>query len=161
MTSPTGRMVFALLCVLGMILLAGGLLFEIGRQKRSGGHTLVSPRQFRVRVISALVWMGVLGLFAYAMMFLWPTAGNTPLGKAQATNFILTMGAAVTLICVGIMLLCYDIITLLRAQRQHSAMVYAQFAETVRAEAENLREKQASGGTSSPAKGETAKGETP
>lgn len=155
MTSPTGRMVFALLCVLGIIALAGGLLFEIGRQKRAGSATLVSPRQFRVRVISAVVWMGVLGLFAYAMMFLWPTAGKTPEGAAQAKNFILTMGAAVTLICIGIMLLCYDIIVLLKAQRQQSARVYAQFAESVRAEAEALRDKQATEGGSSPAKGET------
>ena len=110
--SSPSRVAFATLCAFGILVIAYGAALEISRQKRGGG--IVSPRQFRVRMVSAAVWMVILAANFYAVTALWPTAEYkspgvlTAASKAQARLFIQVVGASFSLVFVGLFLFFID-----------------------------------------------------
>lgn len=104
---------FAALCVMGILAIAYGAAAEMSRQKR--GNTLVSPRQYRIRLISAAVWMVILTANFYAVTALWPEEARylpngrlTPESKAQAQLFIKVIGGSFSLVFVGLGLFVLD-----------------------------------------------------
>jgi len=101
MSDATGRMIFAMLCLLAMIAITGGGVLEILRFKR--GESMLRPGQLGLRLFSALVWLILLGSLAYGVMLLWPT------DAASARKFAAVISGALFLLFIAIFLLAYDV----------------------------------------------------
>ena len=114
MPAQTLRLIFGALCVAGMFAILAGLLFEWGRMKR--GDSVLSPRQLRWRIVGGSLWVLVLGSFAYATMFLWPTTLND---VATGRRFIAVMAGASVLLILALVITAFDAyLTLKGAQLQ-------------------------------------------
>jgi type VI protein secretion system component VasK len=111
----TERAIFALICCIGVIAVAVGALLEVGRIRR--GDSIIPPRQFRLRLFSALIWAITLASLAYAVLFLWPQRGE----REQATRFLSVMSGVVLLIAIGLILLAYDFWLVGQARRLQQA----------------------------------------
>lgn len=74
MGSYTPQIVFPLTCLLGFFVIAGAALYEIGRHRR--GEGVISPVHFRVRMVSAAIWMAILLSLGYGVAFEWPRDKN-------------------------------------------------------------------------------------
>lgn len=166
MSDARARFGFALLCALLMVAIGMGAVWEIVRFRRSARNTalagssggtdstsgpgsiaagsLVSTRQLRLRLISAVLWMAVLGTLAYAVTALWPLEGRTLQGRAQASRFAWVVITALGLMLAAFALLVYDVIQVARERRLQTARLHQSLADLARAEAERLREAQES-----------------
>ena len=114
MPAQTLRLLFGALCVAGMFAILAGLLFEWGRLKR--GDSVLSPRQMRWRIVGGALWILVLGSFAYATMFLWPTNLHD---VATEKRFIAVMSGATILLVIALFITAFDAyLTLKGAQLQ-------------------------------------------
>ncbi len=101
MSDATGRMIFAMLCLLAMVAITGGGVLELLRFKR--GESMLRAGQLGLRLFSALVWLILLGSLAYAVMLLWPT--DVP----SARKFAAVVSGALFLLFIAIFLLAYDV----------------------------------------------------
>lgn len=124
---------FALLCFLGMIAISVGACLEVVRARR--GESLVSPRQLRWRMMSAVIWLIVLGSLGYAVLFLWPVSGNLK----QARQFISVITGAFMLLGIALLLLLYDVWQVNQERQQHELRFNRQLTELARVEAERMR----------------------
>ncbi|MDF2439822.1 MAG: hypothetical protein JWN98_806 [Abditibacteriota bacterium] len=112
---------FAILCLVALIAVAIGALLEIARARRAGaagtagaeGATLVGRNQFWLRMLSAVVWMIVLGSLAYATLFLWPAPGD----DVTARRFVAVVSGSILLVLIGVLLLAYDMWLVSRQRR--------------------------------------------
>lgn len=108
------RFIFAALCLAGMCAIIAGLVFESGRLKR--GNSVLSPRQMRWRIVGGALWILVLGSFAYATVFLWPTNLND---AVTGRRFIAMMAGATVLLVIALIITAFDAyLTLKGAQLQ-------------------------------------------
>jgi uncharacterized PurR-regulated membrane protein YhhQ (DUF165 family) len=103
---------FTLLCLLGMLAILVMLAIEWGRLRR--GEAPLGARVFRWRLISGLVWLWMLGSFAYATWFLWPD----PNDKVMARRFLTVIVNAGMLMLLALVLLIADVIVVLRERRR-------------------------------------------
>jgi hypothetical protein len=101
MSDATGRMIFAMLCLLAMIAITGGGVLELLRFKR--GESMLRRGQLGLRLFSAFVWLILLGSLAYAVMLLWPT------DVASARKFAAVISGSLFLLFIAIFLLAYDV----------------------------------------------------
>lgn len=160
MNEPAARNLFALLCALAAIAVAGGALLEVARFRRARRDNLapfsgdaaspnaastrvapialVSPRQFKLRLLAAALWIFVLALLAYSVTAWWPQQGNLP----EARRFATAIGAVLLLIFMALSLLIYDVLQVARARTLQAAQANAEFAALLRQEAAKLREQQ-------------------
>lgn len=149
MSSPdsmhNARVIFALICCLGLIAVATGTVLEIKRARR--GDSILPARQFRLRLISALIWAITLGSLAYAVIFLWSERGDWE----QARRFLAVISGAMMLIVIGLFLLAYDIWLVGQARRLQQAHLERNKSELARAELERVRQEHHSGNAPSPA----------
>ena len=114
MSAPTLRFIFGALCVAGMCAIIAGLVFESGRLKR--GDSVLSPRQLRWRIVGGALWVLVLGSFAYATIFLWPSDLKD---VATGRRFIAVMAGATVLLVIALIITAFDAyLTLKGAQLQ-------------------------------------------
>ena len=106
---PGGALAFAVLCLLGLLAIVCGVLFEIGRVRREGaGQGLIVAReQFAWRMGSALVWFVALGLLAYASSWGWPRRALA-LGL-DGRAWLQVLGWAMLLTLIGLALLAHDL----------------------------------------------------
>ena len=133
----TTRHAFALLCALGIIAIGVGAVLEATRFRR--GASVISARQFRLRMLSAALWLVVLGALFYAVVMLWPQPGNTVEAREQAANFLLVIGGAFSLILVNLVLFAYDLWQLAREREAHRAQFDQEFAAMASAEVARLQ----------------------
>lgn len=105
---------FALLCLLAMLAVGAGALLEINRTRR--GESIITLNHLRLRVLSAVVWMLILGSMACTLLVLWPEAGDE---RAKLRFLSVTSGIFLLLI-IGLLLLLYDVwrVSLQRRQQQ-------------------------------------------
>jgi hypothetical protein len=131
------RLAFAVLCALGFLAIAYGAALEISRQKR--GETLVKPRQFRIRMISAAIWMTILAANFYAVTALWPdarylpTGALTPESKQQARLFIQVVGGSFSLVFIGLFFFLVDMRQTARERQAMEQQRQREFATITRA----------------------------
>lgn len=131
------RLIFAALCLLGILAIAYGAALEISRQKR--GNTLISQRQHRIRLVSAAVWIVILAANFYAVTELWPVArylpsrALTPESKEQARLFIKVVGGSFSLVFVGLFLFFLDLRQTARERQALEQQRQRDFAELTRA----------------------------
>ena len=135
---PTSRVIFAVFCILGIVAIIAGAGIEIVRFRRGDG--LIATRQFRWRLVSAVIWIMTLATFFYAVTWLWPNGGTTPLAHAQAKRFLLVVLGALALLMVALFLLLADVWQTAYTRRLYEARAKAKFAALTREEAAKLRE---------------------
>lgn len=102
MNDPNSRFLSAGFCLLCLVAVWCGALFEIGRQKR--GAT-ISPRHFRWRMISALLWSLILGLLILASLRFWP---QNSADTENAKRFVALSSGAILLLLPAFALLIFD-----------------------------------------------------
>ncbi|HEX8237886.1 MAG TPA: hypothetical protein VF600_18240 [Abditibacteriaceae bacterium] len=163
MSESTARYLFAMLCALGMLAIGVGAVLEITRFRRNArvanvassqgdsadtgnvplvpSGNVISLRQFRFRLLSAVIWMIVLGTLCYAITALWPER-SSPQTLEQARRFLTAVCAALSLLLVAFALFIYDVIQLSRERRAQTARFYQGLAEMARTEAAQLQERQ-------------------
>jgi hypothetical protein len=162
MSELTARYIFALFCALGMLAMGFGALLEMARFRRHARRgtaaesdesstlvpeSIISLRQYRFRLVSAVIWMIVLGALGYATAALWPERGS-PQALEQARRFVTVVGAALSLLIVALVLFLWDVIVLSRERRRQTARFYQGLADMARHEAEQLKHR--STGASAP-----------
>ncbi len=111
---PGGVLAFAALCLLALLAVACGVLFEIGRarresasESRSSAGSVIGRAQFGWRLASALVWCAALALLAYASSWGWPRRG---LGLGlDGRGWLQVLGWAMIFIFIGLVLLAQDL----------------------------------------------------
>lgn len=181
MSESTTRYGFALLCALGMVAILFGTVLEIARFRRHarqaarlvssnaiasngiagdsivgdaiGNASLISPRQFRLRLISAALWMLILGALFYAVTKLWPARHtSTPTLEEidQARRFAMTLICAFMGMFVAFGLLVWDMMQLARERQAQTARFHQGLAELARTEAARLETRQQNTSAASP-----------
>ncbi|HEX8550235.1 MAG TPA: hypothetical protein VF681_01640 [Abditibacteriaceae bacterium] len=116
----TPRLWFALLCALGVVAITIAAVLEIARFRRGAA---LSKRQFRARMVSAAIWILILGANFYAVTALWPEAKYlspgklTPESKQQARLFLAVIGGSFCLIFVALGLFLFDVWQLSRERQ--------------------------------------------
>jgi len=136
------RLAFGLLCIAALFAVASGALLEVARARRAASDgsvaeeasTLVSRNQFRLRMLSAVVWMIVLGSLAYATLRLWPAPGDA----VTARRFVAVVSGAVLLIFIGLFLLAYDMWLMGRRRRLQEKQFERQLNDLAQSEIERL-----------------------
>jgi hypothetical protein len=101
---------------------------------------IISLRQFRFRLLSALIWMIVLGSLCYATTALWPDR-SSPMALEQMRRFVTVVLAALSLLLVAFGLFIYDVIQLSRERRAQTARFHQGLADMARSEAAKLQQK--------------------
>jgi hypothetical protein len=120
--------VFALMCLLGIIAVAVAAVLEIRRVRR--GESVVTPLQFRLRMVSALIWVLVLGSTSYAILQLWPA----PKDQDQAKRFISVISGVVLLLIIALLLMVYDLRLFALQRRRREAEFNQELAALAQAE---------------------------
>lgn len=141
------RVAFALLCVLAMIAVVCGAVYEVGRTRREAAERqgeaargeilrdLAPPGQLRLRLFSASVWILALGSFAFAMLWLWPSAGD----RVMARKFLSVVSGASLLLLVALWLLAYDLWQVWRLRRARERAFERQLETIAQLEMDRLR----------------------
>ncbi|MBV9867134.1 MAG: hypothetical protein JO316_17400 [Abitibacteriaceae bacterium] len=129
---------FALLCLLGIIAITTGACLELVRKRR--GESVISANQLRLRMMSAVIWLIILGSLCYAVLFLWPEAGN----MQQARQFLSVVSGSFLLFGIALLLLLYDVWQVNRARRQHEVRFNQQLAAMARMEVEQMQKTRSS-----------------
>lgn len=128
------RLIFIALCVMGVFLIGVSALFEFGRAQR--GESLLSPRHFRWRMISAVLWILVLGSFAFATLFLWPRGpGDILMGK----RFGAVIAGATLLLIIACATNLYDVVMTLQERGKHQVEFLRDLESLAREEAERAQ----------------------
>ncbi len=133
MTNSTPRFLFAGLCLICLVAIWCGALFEIGRQKR--GAT-ISQRHFRWRMVSALLWTLILSSFAYATLFAWPMSRADEL---TARRFLVITSGATALIIPAFALIIFDFYLTAQTRRIQNARLNQDLGEIARLEIERAQ----------------------
>lgn len=123
MNVQTTRYLFAALCAVFFLVIGGAAAWEWNRFAR--GQSALSPRHLRWRLLSALVWLLVLGSFAFTCVFLWPSPGHT---KQENYRAVVVMAGATLLMLVGFGLMTFDILWTVQIGRR-SAVKRAQISQ--------------------------------
>jgi membrane-bound ClpP family serine protease len=139
MNDSTPRVVFAVLCLVGLVAILCGALFEFGRQKRS---PTISSRHFRWRMVSALVWTVILGCLGYATLFLWPVTSPGVAPTAVAIKrFATVLIASMSLMLVAFVLMLFDFYLTSQTRRAQNARMQLEMAEIARIEIERAQQR--------------------
>ena len=97
------RFIFACLCWLGMLVITFGAAVEI-REMRAGNS--LSKLHFWVRMASAVCWLLSLGLMSFAVIALWPQAGN----EMQRHIFARVLLAGLSLFLAALLISFFDFV---------------------------------------------------
>jgi cytochrome c-type biogenesis protein CcmH/NrfF len=145
MSAEFQRGIFALLCVLGVITVVVGIWLETARARR--GESLLSPRHFRLRLISALIWIIILFSVAGLATIWFP---GPPATKEQVLRSASVLSGVLWLITIALILLAGDMWLLARARRrvelQQSIQFSQQFRDLAETETARLRSEQEKSG---------------
>lgn len=136
MSEQSQRGIFALLCVLGAIAIVTAAWLEIARARRD--ESLLSPRHFRLRLISAAVWIITLLALAGAVTIWWTPPHPTDNQKLQ---LYAVFTGAISLMTIGLLLGVVDFWMVSRTRRKVEREQALRFSDQLRdlAETETAR----------------------
>ncbi len=139
MNDQITRYVFAALCGVFFLAIGGAALWEWNRFAR--GQSALSRRHLRWRMLSAAVWLLVLGSFAYASLVLWPhSAPRSALHNEEVRRFgVVTLGA-MALMLVAFALMAFDIFWTVQIGRRTAAKRAQVSQDTLQVELERARQ---------------------
>ena len=142
MNAEIQRGLFALLCILCVIVIGGGAWLEIARTRR--GDSLLAPRHYRLRLFSAVIWIITLASLAGAVTIWWPPPNPT---DNQRLQLYAVFTGATSLMCLGFVLLFVDLWMLSSARRKverdHAIRFSEQLRELADKETARVRSQQA------------------
>ncbi len=133
MNDDKTRFVFAAFCLLGLVAVWCGALFEIGRQKRGGA---ISKRHFRWRMISALLWTLILGTLCFATLRFWPGATSN---AENVKRFVPLILGAIALMLPAFVLLIFDFYLTAQTRRLQTTRMKQDLGEIARREIERAQ----------------------
>lgn len=141
MNSDSIRVLFAAICAAAIVALCAGAIFEWGRFKR--GVSPLSTRHFRWRMVSAFLWLLILGAFGYSTIFLWPSQALSPGGAklspadlVQMSRFVTLISGAVVLLMIALLIMSFDFYFTVMAQKRLSTQFGRERARLAREEIE-------------------------
>lgn len=141
MSEQFQRGIFALLCLLCVIAVATGAWLEIARTRR--GDNLLAPRHFRLRLISAVVWILALLSLAGAVTIWWPPPHPT---DNQRLQLYAVFTGAISLMTIGLLLGVADFWIVSRTrhkvEREQALRFSQQLHELAETETARLRAEQ-------------------
>lgn len=121
MNWSSSRGVFAILCLVGFIVILFGAWWEVARVRRLApeDEAFAMSRQLKLRLMSAAIWLIIIAANFYAVVWLWPTAApHTPLLKSQAKHFATVVLGGFALLIPAFILLFSDLMNTSRARRE-------------------------------------------
>ncbi len=140
-----GQLIFGVLCVLALIAIICGALFEIGRVRRESqsGNIVISHAQFRLRLLSALIWFIALATLAYCATIGLPVRENGIIVRGiLPKQWAALTGGALLLVVIAVILLAYDVWRVnvrSRAQESFFEQQLQQLAQREIEHAQNLK----------------------
>jgi hypothetical protein len=117
------RFIFAALCGVFFLAIGAAAAWEWNRFAR--GESALSRRHLRWRMLSAAVWLVVLGSFFYATVALWP---QNPSQTALAKRFLFVSIGASVLMVLAFVLMAVDVFWTVQVGRA-SAIKRAQVSQ--------------------------------
>ena len=121
------RLAFALLCVLCALAIATVAFLEVVRARR--GDSLLAPWHFRLRLMSALIWVIVLLSFAGAVTIWWPPPN--PNMEQRLRLFRVFVGAT-SLLTIALVLMIGDFWLAVRSRRRIEKAQAVRFGQELR-----------------------------
>lgn len=143
MDAQISRFVFAALCGVFFCAIAGVATWEWNRFQ--SGQSALSPRHFRWRMLSALVWLFVLGSFVYAMLALWPQnlTQHSPAQTIMAKRFAFVLLGSTVLMLLGFVFMAVDVFWTVQVGRRSALRRTQQSQDTLQRELERARKRSA------------------
>ncbi|RYG67218.1 hypothetical protein EON80_14025 [bacterium] len=135
MNDSSARFIFAALCLLGLVTIWCGAVFEARRQQLT---PTISKRHFRWRMVSALLWTLILGSLAYATLFSWPT----PKDPLSTRRFGAVVAGSLALILVAGVVTIFDFYLTAQTRRIQLANMQQDLGEIARIEIERVQREQ-------------------
>ena len=138
-----GQLVFGIICVLALLAIICGALYEIGRVRResSSGNIVISPSQFRLRLLSAAVWFIALATLAYCATFGLPVRENGVVVRGLVLKQWLALtGGAFLLVIIALALLAYDIWRVRARSRVQESRFQQQLEQLAQREIEHAQQ---------------------
>ena len=137
-----GQLVFGIICVLALIAIVCGALFEIGRVRRENGsgNIVISQTQFRLRLLSALIWFVALSSLAYCATIGLPVRENGVIVRGLLPRQWAAMtGGALMLVVIAVLLLAYDVWLVRARSRVQEAFFEQQLEQLAQREIEHAQ----------------------
>ena len=145
MNDQLTRYVFAALCGVFFLAIGSAAAWEWNRFR--GGQSALSGRHLRWRLLSATVWLLVLGSFAYASLVLWP---HSPRDLLAMRRFALVTAGALLLMMVAFALMAFDIFWTVQIGRRTSVKRAQMSQDTLERELERAQKRAANRNGGSP-----------
>ena len=133
MNVHTTRYVFALLCLTGLVAIATAAYVEVSRMRR--GETALTPRHFRWRMISASLWVLILGSLAYGTLFEWPLNSHD---ENHMRRFSIILVGAMSLMMLAMVLFAVDVVLTMRERQQQRESYVRDVHDLARKEIEKI-----------------------
>jgi hypothetical protein len=133
MNDSTPRFIFAAMCLLGLVTIWCGAVFEARRQQRT---PTISKRHFRWRMVSALLWTIILGSLAYATLFTWPVVGD----YNSVRRFGAILAGSLLLMMVAFMVIIFDFYLTAQTRKIQTARMHQDLGEIARVEIERAQQ---------------------
>lgn len=129
------RLVFPALCALFFLIIGGAAAWEWSRFAR--GESALSPRHLRWRLLSALVWLVVLGSLAYATFHL-PQRG-APIDKDLMRRLSIVLAGSLFLLMLAFAMMALDIFWTVQVGRKGALKRARQSQDTLQREIERVQ----------------------
>jgi Na+/proline symporter len=143
------RLAFAALCILCALAILTGAFMEIARARR--GESLLAPWHFRLRLISAVIWVIILFSVVSLVTVLWPGVDPT---REKVLRAATVLGGVLWLVVVALLVLGGDMYFLMRARRRAEHAQAIRFSQELHAladkESARLRAEQAANQSGTP-----------
>ncbi len=118
-SSPRG--IFAILCLIGFVVIAFGTWWETARVRglTPADKALAPSHQLKLRLMSAAIWLLIFAANFYAVVWLWPTgAPHSPQLKSSAKLFAAVLMGGFSLLIPAFLLLFIDLMNTSRTRRE-------------------------------------------
>ena len=135
-----GQLAFGILCMLALLAIVCGALYEIGRVRResSSGNIVISQSQFRLRLLSALIWFIALATLAYCATLGLPVRENGIVVRGLwPKQWAALTGGSLLLVVIALTLLAYDVWRVSARSRAQEAFFQQQLEQLAQREIEH------------------------
>ncbi len=139
-----GQFVFGIVCLLALVAIICGALYEIGRVRRESrsGNIVISQAQFRLRLLSAAIWFIALATLAYCSTLGLPVRENGVVVRGLwPKQWAALTGGSLLLIVIALILLAYDVWRVSARSRAQETFFEKQLEELAQREIEHAQNK--------------------
>lgn len=138
MNDQLTRYAFAALCGIFFLAIGSAAAWEWNRFRQ--GQSALSLRHLRWRLLSATVWLLVLGSFAFSSVWLWP---HSPHDVPAMRRFAVVTAGALLLMMVAFALMAFDIFWTVQIGRRSAVKRTQMSQDTLQRELERAQKRAA------------------